>query len=567
MNSANTPVTTSSTLQDDATSLQERSRLRANSHNVHFDEEKDGPKTTPKESGGFKGDDMLSDALLLASVASMARSEVKKISPSSSSEAELEVNEESVNEEEKDNSPSSEIGGEPNTNRLRNRTPSPQEFHNTTTVTPSTMPSSVKVVKSFQDLDSNKPLLQPKLSSDDCSDEGESSRRGPIQITSSRDHGDYHSVGTSPSTQTPPYLDGMVRGRPEVGPPMLDAGPKQRQHSLVPRKTNADPYHDNDDDRERVPVMYPVHRKPNQPHPQRLNDRGAPVPSGEGYFQRYPRPHHLIDREQYMRKRPLYEEDRRYHHHPGAEPPMYHYPHPPHYPRGGGEPGNFHPLPPYEGRRHMPRDMHLRHPIDLRDRHIPMPRMIGAHHEDHGAYHYAHPPPHSHVGATKNNRGKTILRRKCAWKNYPELEKFLIDNREEYLRHSAMNYTAEQKQFNNDLTKKLLEVADKYDYEFDPEDFNFVAIRDRIRCYYKSYVQNCKKRGIAVGYDTKGNKRQKVSPSSDGSCDSSDTKTPQTCDETKETVTEDDNSSSKQFVKDEEKSPLSSPEAKQEEKA
>ena len=56
----------------------------------------------------------------------------------------------------------------------------------------------------------------------------------------------------------------------------------------------------------------------------------------------------------------------------------------------------------------------------------------------------------------------------------------------------------------------MLEVAEKYNYKFDEHDFNFVAIRDRIRCYYKSYVQNCKKRGITVGYDAKGNKRRKV---------------------------------------------------------
>jgi hypothetical protein len=70
-----------------------------------------------------------------------------------------------------------------------------------------------------------------------------------------------------------------------------------------------------------------------------------------------------------------------------------------------------------------------------------------------------------------------------------------------------MNYTQEQKQYNNDLTERLLEVANKHNYEFDPNDFNFVSIRDRIRCYYKSYVQNCKKRGITVPCkDTEGKK-------------------------------------------------------------
>ena len=91
---------------------------------------------------------------------------------------------------------------------------------------------------------------------------------------------------------------------------------------------------------------------------------------------------------------------------------------------------------------------------------------------------------------------KTVLRKKFSWKHYPELERFLIANRDEYLKHSSMNYTAEQKQYNNWLTERLLEVAAEHHYAFDPEDFNFVAIRDRIRCYYKSYVQTARKRGL-----------------------------------------------------------------------
>ena len=61
-----------------------------------------------------------------------------------------------------------------------------------------------------------------------------------------------------------------------------------------------------------------------------------------------------------------------------------------------------------------------------------------------------------------------------------------------------MNYTAEQKQYNNWLTERLLEVAEQNHYVFDPEDFNFVGIRDRIRCYYKSYVQTARKRGLQL---------------------------------------------------------------------
>lgn len=122
---------------------------------------------------------------------------------------------------------------------------------------------------------------------------------------------------------------------------------------------------------------------------------------------------------------------------------------------------------------------------------------------------------------------KKIFRRKFSWKNYPEvrarcsimflvieinlhncflctqLEAFLVLNREEYLRHSALNYTLQQKHYNNQLTMELLTLATKYGYMFDETDFNFVTVRDRIRCYYKSFVQSAKKRGVLMGYAAK----------------------------------------------------------------
>jgi len=50
------------------------------------------------------------------------------------------------------------------------------------------------------------------------------------------------------------------------------------------------------------------------------------------------------------------------------------------------------------------------------------------------------------------------------------------------------------------LTERLLELAAHHGYVFDERDFSFVTIRDRIRCYYKSYVQSSKKRGVIIGY-------------------------------------------------------------------
>ena len=84
--------------------------------------------------------------------------------------------------------------------------------------------------------------------------------------------------------------------------------------------------------------------------------------------------------------------------------------------------------------------------------------------------------------------------------NNHQLEEFLIANRDEYLRHSTLNYTVQQKQYNNRLTERLLELAADCGYIFDEHEFSFVAVRDRIRCYYKSYVQSLKKRGIVIGY-------------------------------------------------------------------
>ena len=81
-----------------------------------------------------------------------------------------------------------------------------------------------------------------------------------------------------------------------------------------------------------------------------------------------------------------------------------------------------------------------------------------------------------------------------------QLEQFLIANREEYLRHSALNYTVQQKQYNNRLTELLLELATEHGYMFEEREFSFVTVRDRIRCYYKSYVQSAKKRGTLLGY-------------------------------------------------------------------
>jgi hypothetical protein len=78
-----------------------------------------------------------------------------------------------------------------------------------------------------------------------------------------------------------------------------------------------------------------------------------------------------------------------------------------------------------------------------------------------------------------------ILRKKFSWKSFPELESYLIENRPKYLEYSnALNYTKAQKIYNNELTQGLLDRAAETGYIF--EGFTFAAVRDRIRCFYKS---------------------------------------------------------------------------------
>eukprot|EP00539_Tryblionella_compressa_P019428 CAMPEP_0178876036 /NCGR_PEP_ID=MMETSP0747-20121128/10080_1 /TAXON_ID=913974 /ORGANISM="Nitzschia punctata, Strain CCMP561" /LENGTH=506 /DNA_ID=CAMNT_0020543565 /DNA_START=147 /DNA_END=1667 /DNA_ORIENTATION=+ len=146
----------------------------------------------------------------------------------------------------------------------------------------------------------------------------------------------------------------------------------------------------------------------------------------------------------------------------------------------------------------------------------------------------------------KNNKvhSKKQPNKKFSWKNYPELEDFLIANRPEYLAHAARNYTLEQKDYNNALslfffhihsltnnTQRVIANRPEYlahaarNYTLEQKDYNnaltgrlleyatscgygnllgesyrhdfgasFTNVRDRIRCYYKSFMQSHRRR-------------------------------------------------------------------------
>ena len=106
----------------------------------------------------------------------------------------------------------------------------------------------------------------------------------------------------------------------------------------------------------------------------------------------------------------------------------------------------------------------------------------------------AHGPRSNKKASPKKQPRQRHTGKKFSWKAYPELEEFLITNREEYLSFSARNYTIEQRDYNNRLTSRLLEHAKANGYSTLFANCAFSAVRDRIRSYYKSYVQSFKRR-------------------------------------------------------------------------
>eukprot|EP00957_Ditylum_brightwellii_P058608 4445404-Ditylum_brightwellii.AAC.1 len=58
----------------------------------------------------------------------------------------------------------------------------------------------------------------------------------------------------------------------------------------------------------------------------------------------------------------------------------------------------------------------------------------------------------------------------------------------------------QQKQYNNCLTECMLELAVDHGYVFNEHDFSFVAVCNKIQCYYKTCIQYLKKDGVLIGY-------------------------------------------------------------------
>ena len=80
------------------------------------------------------------------------------------------------------------------------------------------------------------------------------------------------------------------------------------------------------------------------------------------------------------------------------------------------------------------------------------------------------------------------------WSHYPPLEKVLRAHMEEYYHLSLQKrQSAAQQAFNNELVQVVRKVA-RDDWGWTIPSLDDKALRDRIRCYYKTHIQNAKKR-------------------------------------------------------------------------
>ena len=80
------------------------------------------------------------------------------------------------------------------------------------------------------------------------------------------------------------------------------------------------------------------------------------------------------------------------------------------------------------------------------------------------------------------------------WREYPKCEQVLYNHMQKYYEISAIqkNYKVQQF-FNNVLVDEVRKAAEDSGFTVDP-DFCDKKLRDRIRCFYKTHLQNAKKR-------------------------------------------------------------------------
>ncbi len=89
----------------------------------------------------------------------------------------------------------------------------------------------------------------------------------------------------------------------------------------------------------------------------------------------------------------------------------------------------------------------------------------------------------------------TVILNGFYWGQFPPLEKVLRSYMEEYYELSIEKCQSRTQQaFNNKLVTLVKAEASKFGWSFDKGAFDEKKIRDRIRCFFKTHIQNAKKR-------------------------------------------------------------------------